>query len=202
MMEFNEKLKELRQKKGLTQEELARALYVSRTAISKWESGRGYPNIDSMRAIARFFSVSLDELLSLSEVLEIAEEDGRQKEGRFRDLVFGLLDVSFLMLLLLPIFADKSESLIRAVSLLSLDGIQPYLKIAYLAVVALAVVLGILILALQGFQAAAWTKIKIKLSLLVNTVAVLLFIISLQTYAAIFAFALLIIKALMLIKAR
>ena len=202
MMEFNEKLKELRQKKGLTQEELARALYVSRTAISKWDSGRGYPNLDSMRAIARFFSVSLDELLSLSEVLEIAEEDGRQKEGRFRDLVFGLLDVSFLMLLLLPIFADKSESLIRAVSLLSLDGIQPYLKIAYLAVVALAVVLGILILALQGFQAAAWTKIKIKLSLLVNTVAVLLFIISLQTYAAIFAFALLIIKALMLIKAR
>ena len=202
MMEFNEKLKELRQKKGLTQEELARALYVSRTAISKWESGRGYPNIDSMRAIARFFSVSLDELLSLSEVLEIAEEDGRQKEGRFRDLVFGLLDVSFLMLLLLPIFADKSESLIRAVSLLSLDGIQPYLKIAYLAVVALSVVLGILILALQGVQAAAWTKIKIKLSLLVNTVAALLFIISLQTYAAIFAFALLIIKALMLIKAR
>lgn len=202
MMEFNEKLKELRQKKGLTQEELARALYVSRTAISKWESGRGYPNIDSMRAIARFFSVSLDELLSPSEVLEIAEEDGRQKEGRFRDLIFGLLDVSFLMLLLLPIFADKSESIIRAVSLLSLDGIQPYLKIAYLAVVALSVVLGILILALQGVQAAAWTKIKIKLSLLVNTVAVLLFIISLQTYAAIFAFALLIIKALMLIRAR
>ena len=47
-MEFHEKLQELRKKKGLTQEELAKELYVSRTAISKWESGKGYPNIDSL----------------------------------------------------------------------------------------------------------------------------------------------------------
>lgn len=47
ILEFNEKLQELRKRKGLTQEEVAEALYVSRTAISKWESGRGYPGIDS-----------------------------------------------------------------------------------------------------------------------------------------------------------
>ena len=51
-MEFNEKLQELRMNKGLTQDELAEALYVSRTAISKWESGRGYPSIDSLKEIA------------------------------------------------------------------------------------------------------------------------------------------------------
>lgn len=53
-MEFSQKLQELRKQKGLTQEELAKSLYVSRTAISKWESGRGYPSIDSLKEIANF----------------------------------------------------------------------------------------------------------------------------------------------------
>ena len=51
-MEFNEKLQQLRKQKGITQEELAVAIYVSRTAISKWESGRGYPSIDSLKALS------------------------------------------------------------------------------------------------------------------------------------------------------
>ena len=67
-MEFNEKLQELRKQKELTQEELAEVLFVSRTAISKWESGRGYPNIDSLKAIAKFFGVTIDELLSGDEL--------------------------------------------------------------------------------------------------------------------------------------
>ena len=62
-MEFNEKLQELRKSKSLTQEELAKALFVSRTAISKWEQGRGYPGIDSLKEISRFFSVSIDDLI-------------------------------------------------------------------------------------------------------------------------------------------
>jgi len=48
-MTFREQLKELRIRKILTQEELANKIYVSRTAISKWESGRGYPSIDSLK---------------------------------------------------------------------------------------------------------------------------------------------------------
>ena len=56
-MEFNEKLQELRKSRGLTQEELAEALFVSRTAISKWESGRGYPNLDSLKEISKYFSM-------------------------------------------------------------------------------------------------------------------------------------------------
>ena len=66
-MEFHKKLQELRKQKGLTQEELAQALFVSRTAISKWESGRGYPNIDSLKAIAKFIGITIDELLSGDE---------------------------------------------------------------------------------------------------------------------------------------
>ena len=55
-MEFNEKLQKLRKEQNLTQEELAEKLFVSRTAISKWESGRGYPGIDSLKVIAKYGS--------------------------------------------------------------------------------------------------------------------------------------------------
>ena len=60
-MEFHEKIQELRKSRGLTQEELAEALFVSRTAISKWESGRGYPSIDSLKEISSYFSISIDD---------------------------------------------------------------------------------------------------------------------------------------------
>ena len=199
-MEFNEKLQELRKQKGLTQEELAESLYVSRTAISKWESGRGYPNIESLKAIAKFFGVTVDELLSSGEVLTIAEEDNKQKEKHFRDLMYSLLDLCIAMLLFLPFFADKTEEVVRSVSLIALDGIQLYLKIAYLAVVISMILMGILTLALQNCQWVAWLKSKTTISLILGSIAVLVFMISSQPYAAVFAFALLAIKALMLIK--
>ena len=199
-MEFNQKLQELRKQKGLTQEELAEQLYVSRTAISKWESGRGYPNIESLKAISKFFSVTLDDLLSSDEVLTIAEEDNKQKGKLFCDLTYGLLDLCVALLLFLPFFANKTEEAVQSVSLIALDGVQPYLKIAYLAVVISMIAMGILTLALQNVKRAAWVKSKTTISLILGAIAVLVFIISSQPYAAVFAFALLAIKALMLIK--
>ena len=201
-MEFNEKLQELRKQKGLTQEELAEKLYVSRTAISKWESGRGYPNIESLKEIAKFFSVTVDELLSSGEVLTIAEEDNKRKEKHFYDLIYGLLDLCIAMLLFLPFFAEKADGIIQSVSLIALDGVQQYLKIAYLAVVISMIVMGVLTLALQNCQWVAWVKSKTMISLILCAIAVLAFMISSQPYAAVFAFALLAIKALMLIKRR
>ena len=199
-MEFNEKLQELRKQNGLTQEELSEKLYVSRTAISKWESGRGYPNIESLKAIAKFFSVTVDELLSTDEVLTIAEEDSKRKEKHFRDLMYGLLDLCIAMLLFLPFFAEKADGTIQSVSLIALGGVQPYLKIAYLVVVISSIVIGIMTLALQNCQWLAWVKSKTTVSLALGAIAVLAFMISSQPYAAVFAFVLLAIKALMLIK--
>ena len=199
-MEFNEKLQELRKQKGLTQEELAEYLYVSRTAISKWESGRGYPNIDSLKAIAKFFEVTIDELLSGDELLTIAEEDTKQKERTIRDLVFGLLDCGMALLLFLPFFGQKADGIIQEVSLLVLNSIQPYLKIAYIVFVGTMIVMGITTLALQNYRHRLWTQYKSILSLALSAVGVCLFIISQQPYAAVFVFAFLIIKAFMLIK--
>ena len=201
-MEFHEKLQELRRQKGLTQEELARMLYVSRTAVSKWESGRGYPNIDSLKMIAGTFGITVDELLSTDELLTAAEEETRQKATHLRDLLYGLLDVSIALLLFLPLFAARTGDEIRSASLIALAGVQPYLKIAYFIAVADMILVGILMLALQNCRAVAWVKSKAVLSLSLGAALVLLLIVSSQPYAATFAFVLLAIKALVLILRR
>jgi len=63
-MTFAEKLKELRKQKGISQEQLAEKIYVSRQAITKWESGNGIPDIENLLAISALFNESLDSLLS------------------------------------------------------------------------------------------------------------------------------------------
>ena len=199
-MELNEKLQELRKQKGLTQEELAAALYVSRTAISKWESGRGYPSIDSLKAIAAFFGVTIDMLLSGDELLTIAEEDTKQKENRLRNLVYGLLDCSIAIFLFLPFFGQKDDGIIQAVSLTALTECSLWLKGLYFIVVILTILLGILLLALQDCRQTFWVKNKAKLSVLLNAAGTMLFIVSQQVYAAAFMFIFLMIKIMLLVK--
>ena len=54
-MQFNENLKELRLKKGMSQTELAEKVFVSRSAVAKWENGLGLPSEDSLNRLAEFF---------------------------------------------------------------------------------------------------------------------------------------------------
>lgn len=199
-LEFNEKLQELRKQKKLTQEQLSEELYVSRTAVSKWEAGRGYPSIDSLKEISRYFSVSIDELLSSDELLTAAQEDSRQKILHFRDLVFGLLDCSVIMYLFIPFFGQKNGEVVQHVSLLSLTESAVYVKIPYLMVVIGMFLFGIITLVLQNYKEMYWSTLKGKISLVFSVVGSIVFIISLQPYAAFFTFILLVIKALMLIK--
>lgn len=199
-MEFHEKLQQLRKQKGLTQEELAQELYVSRAAVSKWESGRGYPNIDSLKLLAKFYGVTVDELLSGQELLAVAEEDRRQSHSRFRDLVFGLLDVSSALFFVLPFFGQKTGETVRETSLLALTGIASYLKAAYLTAVIGMLLWGVLTLALQNCSGSFWLGWKNRISLLLNIGAVLLFILSPQPYAAAFLLVFLAIKVFLLIK--
>ena len=71
-MKFSDKLKLLRAENNLTQDELADKIYVTRTAISKWETDNGYPSIESLKQIATLFNTTIDELVS--------EEDLKHKE--------------------------------------------------------------------------------------------------------------------------
>ena len=196
-MEFHEKLQELRKRRGLTQEDVAGALFVSRTAVSKWESGRGFPSIDSLRMIARFYGVTVDELLSCDQALTIAEEDQKLRRERLLNLVSGLLDVSVLMFLFLPFFGQTVDGKILSVSLLSLDQISMGLKIAFFITVISIALLGILTLALQGCGQRLY-----RISMGLGAISVLLFIISPQPYAAAVLFIFLLIKVLLLVKKR
>ncbi len=64
---FCERLKELRQEKGIGQEELANRIGVSRGVISLWENGLREPTMGNLAALARFFGVSLDYLVGLND---------------------------------------------------------------------------------------------------------------------------------------
>ena len=199
-MELQEKLQQLRRGRGMTQEELARALFVSRTAISKWESGRGYPSIDSLRAIAQFFSVTVDSLLSGDELLTLAEEERATRVRRFCDPVFGLLDLAVAMLLFLPLFAQRASGAVQAVSLLSMTEGATWLRILYFVLVAASVASGTLILLLQGVSARMWERCKYWLSLACGALGAGILALSLQPYAAAFLLAFSAIKVSMLIK--
>ena len=79
-MELSEKLVKLRKQSGMTQEELAAKIYVTRTAVSKWENGKGYPAIDSLKLLSSVYGVSLDELVSDGDVEEM--RSARKKRSR------------------------------------------------------------------------------------------------------------------------
>ncbi len=76
MIYLAEKLKELRIKKGISQEKLANYLNVSFQAVSKWENSNTYPDIMLLPEIARFFGITVDELLQVEKI----DEDKLYKE--------------------------------------------------------------------------------------------------------------------------
>lgn len=199
-MEFHLKLQELRKRRNLTQEELAQALFVSRTAISKWESGRGYPNIESLKAISKYFSISVDELLSGGELLTLAEEEQREREKRFRVRICGMLDCAMALLLFLPFFGQPAQGRIEAVSLLALEGGELYTRIPALALVCGTVLWGVLTLAFGNRQGSFLPRWKDRVSLGLSVACVFQFIATQQPYAAAYSFVLLLMKAVFLLK--
>lgn len=194
-MEFNEKLQQLRKHEGITQEELAEAIFVSRTAVSKWESGRGYPGIESLKALAKYFDVTVDALLSCDEILTIAEDDTKQKAHNLMDLIFGLIDCSAATLLFLPLFGQKVGDAVQEFSLFALTTVSSWLKAVYAVLIIALMLTGVFTLALQNYKNRFWCSAKRPLSLVINAVAAIAFIASKQPYAAALLFVFFAIKA-------
>ena len=198
-MEFNEKLQELRKGRGLTQEELAGALFVSRTAVSKWESGRGYPSIDSLREIARFFSVTIDELIGTEEIISAAEKEKRDLTGRGVSFIGNALDLLTAVLLFLPVFGNGEDSP-AAVSLSGLTGVHLWVKTAFLLTIGITALNGLCGLILLHFDRPVWNRHRLVTGTALSVACVAVFIAARQPYAGLFCFALLIIKTAGIIK--
>lgn len=79
-MNFGENLRTLRRKRNISQEELAGKLNVSRQAISRWEQGNGYPEMEKMIALSKILDVTLDHLVSESETADEPGADSRSEE--------------------------------------------------------------------------------------------------------------------------
>lgn len=199
-MEFHEKLQLLRKKKGYTQEEMAELLFVSRTAISRWESGRGLPNIESLKAISKMFGVSIDELLSGEEIIEAAENEKKESAIHMRTILYGLLDILSIIFLFIPQYGEEENGVVRIVTLFSLHTYETYIIGTYVILIGVTVILGIAEILFHGVQNVRWKKFSVVFSVVITIVATAFFEMSRQPYLAFFELWILVAKGVIYIK--
>ena len=200
-MEFHEKLQQLRKSRNLTQEELAEVLYVSRTAVSKWESGRGYPNIDSLKTISSYFSVSLDDLLSNDELMDLAQHENKAIRGKQVHLLIGVLDVLSLFLMILPLYPEEMDGYIYSVNLWNTSSLEIYNRILYWILFSLMMGIGLFKLLEFYFEWNDCRKKTTVLSFGFNLVAIFYFVMTKEVYVCLFVIVLLLVKSFLLFNA-
>lgn len=96
---FSNKIKKLRLSKNLTQDQLAKLIYVSRSAVAKWEQNRGFPNIDALQRISKIFEVSIDDLLSDKELKILEVTNNKKKISLQRKIIISLSILAAIILI-------------------------------------------------------------------------------------------------------
>jgi transcriptional regulator with XRE-family HTH domain len=199
-VEFNEKLQQLRKSRNLTQEQMAEQLYVSRTAISKWESGKGYPNIESLKLISKLFGVTIDELLSGDELIHIAADENRSNMRKIFGSIYAVLDMMAVALILLPLYGQPDGNYIRSVDLLRYTHTTRTILTCYWATFIILIGLGIIQLLFVQYDQEAW-RIKVsKISFAVDVAAIIFFFAAREPYVGSLMFFFFVIKVLGMLK--
>lgn len=199
-MELNEKLQELRKNKGLTQEELAAALYASRTAVSKWESGRGLPSIDSLKQISAFFDVSIDDLLSADKALSLAEQENKASQRSFCDLLLGISDLCAILLILLPLYPRVDGKTVYAVDFLTYARTAAFSGWIFAFLFTGLILTGAVKIGSVCGKTETAQPLLTGISLCISIAAVLLLAVTRNAYATSLTFLLLVIKGTLLLK--
>ena len=200
-MEFNEKLQELRKSRSLTQEELAEALFVSRTAISKWEQGRGYPSLDSLKEISRFFSVSIDDLICSEEIISVAMDEKKECMDKYISLICNMLDIFLVLLLLLPVFGNGADNP-ASVSLFAITGLSKWIKTVFAVLIGITVLNGICGVVISHFDKSVWNRHRLVTGMVLSVACAAVFILTRQPYAGIICLAILVVKGLLIGKGK
>lgn len=199
-MEFSEKLQELRKSRGLTQEELAEALYVSRTAVSKWESGRGYPSIDSLKVISNYFTVTIDELLSGENLLSIAEKENTARLQNLCNMLIGMIDILHFLLIILPLYPRFMNGYISAVNLFAYTGAAALNQMVYWGMFLSCILIGFIEIVITHLKAAKTYKIILTVSMLISILTVIFLALARESYATALAFLFFLLKGFLYIK--
>ena len=199
-MEFHEKLQELRKSRGLTQEELAEILYVSRTAISKWESARGYRSIDSLKEISKYFSVTIDDLLSGEKLISIAEKENKSNIRNMCELLFGIVDICYFLLIVLPLYPNTINGFVYSVNLITYKETTVLNLWIYWIMFLILIAAGVLKIIFMQLEVEKWQNLITGFSMGVNILAVLFLALAREAYVVSMAFLLLVIKGILILK--
>lgn len=197
-MKFGDNLRQIRKSKKMSQEQLAEKLFVSRTAVSKWESGKGYPSIDSLKYMSKLFSISIDNLLSSEEILDIAEQDKQQRLKKNNGFIFSAFDILSLFMIILPLYESTVNNYIYSVSLFAKNDLFNYIKITYLVSYIILFIIGIVEIILNLLGKEKIQKNLNIISLLIHLALILFFIMTKEPYACSLIFILFVFKSFLL----
>lgn len=198
-MELSEKIQKLRKEHNLTQEQLAEQLFVSRTAVSKWETGRGTPSMESLKQLANLFHITLDQLLSTEEVVVIAEKENKENINRFASYIDGIINLAALLGLLLPLYKVEENGLFHSVPLYQLGGWQ---GVVFWIAPVIMVICGIAQMVLAGSENTKMNTAANMVGTAAHICAILLLIVSGHPYPAVLFFFLFAVKGILLLKKR
>ena len=184
----------------MTQEQLAEKLYVSRTAVSKWESGKGYPNIESLKCIADVFGITIDELLSGEELISVAEKENNANLKKVYTAIFGTLDMAVILLTVLPLYWNSDLG--YSVNLFAFANASIGVYSIYWIIFAALTLAGVFELCFARIGKENGVKRVEQLSLVMGIIATLFFSAAKEPYVVAFMFLLFIAKVFLLIKQR
>ena len=133
-VEVGNRIREEREGLGISQEELARRIFVSRQTVSNWETGKTYPDVQSLLLLSNLFGASVDSLVkgdveAMQEEMENYELD-RFKIRVFRRIALALLAVGAVMLAVLVVQGERPFSPLFVLALVLLAAGTPFAHMA------------------------------------------------------------------------